>query len=64
MAEVTTTALSKQTKPATFEENRQVAKSGGDVAKNARTDIENRLGHSVISSINADRKKQLETAKK
>ena len=28
----------------------QTAKEGGEVARNARADIESRLGHSVISS--------------
>ena len=64
LAEVTTTALSKQRKPETFEENKSVAKSGGEVAKNARTDIESRLGRSVITSINAESKNRLETTKK
>ena len=64
LAEVTTTALSKQQKPQTFNENKRVAQSGGQVAKNARTDIENRLGHTVITSINANSKQLLETSNK
>jgi hypothetical protein len=50
LAEATTTEISKEQKPETFEENRQVAKSGGDVAGNARKDIENRTGKPVITS--------------
>lgn len=61
LAEVTTTALSKQQKPKTFKDNKKVAQSGGAVAKNARTDIESRLGYSVITSINANDKNLLET---
>jgi len=53
LAEATTSTLSKKQKPETFEENKQVAKSGGDVAGNARRDIENRTGESVITSQNA-----------
>lgn len=53
LAEVTTTAISKQEQPETFEENKLVAIEGGQVAKNARTDIESRLGQSVISPLNA-----------
>lgn len=60
LAEVTTTALSKQTKPETFNENKRVAREGGTVAKNARTDIESRLGQSVISPLNAKNKPALE----
>lgn len=60
LAEVTTTALSKNEQPETFGENVQVAKRGGTVAKNTRNDIENQLGQSVISPVNARDKMQLE----
>jgi len=60
LAEVTTTALSKQEQPETFEENKTIAREGGHVAKNARTDIEGRLGRSVVSSLNASDKPALE----
>jgi len=53
LAEATTSTLSKKQKPETFEENKQIAKSGGDVAGNARRDIENRTGEPVIVSQNA-----------
>ncbi|MCL2644967.1 MAG: hypothetical protein FWD51_05855 [Betaproteobacteria bacterium] len=53
LAEATTTTLSKKQKPETFEENKQIANSGGDVAGNARRDIENRTGEPVITSQNA-----------
>lgn len=60
LAEVTTTAISRQEKPETFDENKRVAREGGQVAKNTRTDIEKRLGRSVISSLNASDKPALE----
>lgn len=60
LAEVTTTAISKREQPDTFEENKTIAKRGGKVAKNARTDIESQLGQSVISPINANDKPALE----
>lgn len=53
LAEVSTTEISKTTDPKTFAENKQVAKSGGEVAGNARRDIEKRTGKSVITSQNA-----------
>ena len=56
LAEVTTTAISKSKEPETFSENLQVAKEGGTVAKNARVDIEERIGKSVISPLNAEDK--------
>ena len=60
LAEVTTTAISKSKEPDTFAENLSVAKEGGTVAKNARTDIEKRIGKSVISPLNASDKPALE----
>lgn len=60
LAEVTTTALSRQEKPATFEENKRVAKEGGATAKEARSAVERRLGSSVVSSLNASDKQALE----
>lgn len=60
LAEVTTTALSKQEKPVTFKESKTIAKRGGKVAKNTRTDIEKQLGRSVISPLNAEDKPALE----
>lgn len=59
LAEVTTTALSKQQQPETFEESKSIAKEGGSVAKSTRKDIESRLGHTVISSANATDKPAL-----
>ena len=53
LAEVTTTAISKQEQPKTFTQNKSVARRGGRVAKNAREDIESQLGQSVISPLNA-----------
>lgn len=63
LAEVTTTAISKQEQPDTFEESKTIAKRGGKVAKNARTDIESQLGQSVISPLNASDKPALEVKK-
>ncbi len=60
LAEVSTTAISKSKEPETFNENLQVAKEGGTVAKNARTDIESRIGKKVISPLNAGNKAALE----
>ena len=60
LAEVTTTAISKREQPDTFEESKTIAKRGGKVAKNARTDIESQLGQSIISPLNASDKPALE----
>lgn len=50
LAEASTTELSQQSNPVTFDENIQIAKSGGEVASNARKELESKLGRSVISS--------------
>ena len=50
LAEQTATDLSKERNPEGLAETAHVAKDGAEVARNARADIEYRLGHSVISS--------------
>ena len=50
LAEQTATDLSKERDPKGIVETAHVAKDGAEVARNARADIEHRLGHSVISS--------------
>ena len=63
LAEVTTTAISRQEKPKTFAQNKQVAKRGGQVANSAKKEYEKATGQKVISSINAKNKKLLEVKK-
>lgn len=53
LAEATTTEISVEQKPEGFEENRTVARAGGEVAGNTRKDIETRTGKPVISQKNA-----------
>ena len=53
LAEVSATEISKADNPTTFEENRNVAKKGGEIAGQARENIEKRTGKSVITSKNA-----------
>ena len=50
LAEQTATDLSKERDPKGLAETAHVAKDGAEVARNARADIEHRLGHSVISN--------------
>ena len=61
LAEVTTTAISKRENPETFDESRKIAKRGGNVAKDARRSVEEQLGESVISPLNASNVEQLTT---
>ena len=53
LAEATTTEISKQKEPETFEESRIVAIEGGEAAGEARMAVEKRTGKSVITSENA-----------
>lgn len=53
LAEASVTEISKQRNPKTFGQNAAVAKSGGNVAKAARQELETRLGRSVISDLKA-----------
>jgi hypothetical protein len=53
LAEVATTELSRQGNPKGMRQSRKNAQAGGEVARNARTDLESRLGHSVVSPLKA-----------
>ena len=52
IGEVTTKELAKKKKVYGLEENREIAKIGGEIAKNTKSDIESKLGESVISKKN------------
>ncbi len=52
IGELTTRELAKKQKPIGLDENRKIAKEGGQVASNTRKDIEERLGELVVSSDN------------
>lgn len=58
LAEASTTELSKKHQPQTFQENISVAIKGGNVAKSARQQLEQDLGQSVISPLNARKRLQ------
>ena len=60
LAEVTSTAISKQEEPETFEENRKVAIRGGKVANLAKEEYEKETGLKVVSELNAKDKLALE----
>ena len=60
LAEVTTTAISKQENPKTFEENKKIARRGGSVASDAKKRYEEETGKKAISPLNADNKNLLE----
>lgn len=53
LAEATTTKISKDKKPETFEQSRQIARKGGNVAGNTRKEIELNIGKKVVTRLNA-----------
>ena len=53
IGELTTRKLAEKHRPIGLEENRKIAKEGGQVANNTRKDIETRLGEPVITKENA-----------
>ena len=53
LAEATTTEFSKELKPATFDESREIARRGGKVAGDARKNIEPTTNKAVTTSKNA-----------
>ena len=57
LAEATTTEISKEKNPKTFEDSRRIANQGGTIAGNTRKEIEEKTGKRVISRQNA---KQIE----
>jgi hypothetical protein len=53
LAEASTKDISAATNPKDFEESKEVAKQGGNVAKVARLELEAKTGKKVVSALNA-----------
>ena len=53
LGEIATRELAKEHKPYGLEQNKKIAQAGGEVAKTARNDLEQKLGKSVISNQNS-----------
>ena len=53
LAEASTTEISKVENPDGFQESRDVARRGGNIAGNARKELESVTGKSVISKKNS-----------
>jgi len=53
IGEITTRELAKEQKPYGLEQNRKVAKAGGEIANNTRKDIEKKLKKSIITKENS-----------
>jgi hypothetical protein len=55
LAEATTTEISKEKKPKTFNDNKRIAKQGGTIAGNTRREIEEKTGKKIVTKLNAKR---------
>jgi hypothetical protein len=53
LAELSTKEISGATKPDSFNEHINVAKQGGEIARNARLELEEKTGKPVVSPLNA-----------
>ena len=59
LAEATTTEISKEKRPQTLIQNREIARQGGEVAGNTRKEIETKTGKKIVSPLNAKGLKEL-----
>lgn len=53
LAELSTKEISESRNPETFGEHQQIARQGGEIARNARLELEEKTGKAVISPMNA-----------
>lgn len=53
LAELSTKEISESNHPETFEDHKEIAVQGGEIARNARMELETKTGKSVISPLNA-----------
>jgi hypothetical protein len=61
LAELSTRRIAETEKAVGMPANKKAAKSGGNIAKNARVELEEKTGKKVVSKINFLKKKQLES---
>jgi hypothetical protein len=60
LGKASTTEISKEKQPVTFDENKKVARQGGSVAAAARKKLELESGKKVVSKLNAKSLKSIE----
>lgn len=53
LAEVSTKEISESTSPSCFEEHMDVAAQGGEIARNARLELEEKTGKKIVTPLNA-----------
>lgn len=55
LAEATTTEISREKNPETFEQSKVIARQGGTIAGNTRKQIEEKTGKRIVSPVSAKR---------
>jgi prophage antirepressor-like protein len=53
LAKLSTKNISESSNPETFEDHEQIAIQGGEIARNARLELESKTGKKVVSALNA-----------
>ena len=53
LAEASTKDISQAVNPQNFDEGKKVAKQGGNIAGNARKELEEKTGKKVVTGLNA-----------
>lgn len=64
LAELSTKDISEARNPETFGEHAEVARQGGEIARNARAELEAKTGKPVVTPLNAKTALQIEDKKK
>ena len=62
LAELSTKDISESQNPETFGEHMDVARQGGEIARNARMELEAKTGKAVVTSLNAKEAMKLKAA--
>ena len=62
LAELSTKDISESQNPETFGEHMDVARQGGEIARNARMELEAKTGKAVVTSLNAKQALKLKSA--
>lgn len=53
LAELSTKEISESKNPETFQEHKDIAAAGGEIARNARLELEAKTGKAVVTPLNA-----------
>jgi hypothetical protein len=61
LAELSTKDISVATHPETLREHADVARQGGQIARNARLELEQKTGQKVVTPLNAKKIKSLKS---